>query len=514
MVDHKHIVVSKKLVAINSASTVAARIINFFVLLWVYQYLLKRLPAEEFAILPLVTALMVFGPLFFSFFVGGVSRYTIDAYAKGDFVEVRRIVSSLFPILLAAAGVFWLGGMAVAANIEKVFNVAPQIVPDARLMMALLVSSFVMEMLISPFKTAYAVRQRYVEQSLLQASRDILRAVMIVAGVVFIDPAVIWVVVATFVSDILLNTIFLIRSLRMVPELRVERRLFSFAQARTLMNFGMWTTLGRMGAIMFTNAATIVLNLFGTPVGVTSYHIGATFFRQIQSTINLATIPLQPAITAMNALDDRKRLASTVMRGGRYALWASMLIATPLAIYADSFVALYLGPDYADAATIIILFMAMFPLLHPTMLLAQTAIAMARVREFFLPAFLFPLGGLIAMLIWVMGFDGGAVEATLVLFLMTAVTQLSYFWGLLLHFTGVRFAAFRSKVLLPGFLPALSGAVVWAGLHFLHRPGDWLTLIAFGASGAIVYVLVLVGFCLNRSERSDLHGLLVRTGAS
>ncbi|MEM6900207.1 MAG: hypothetical protein AAF583_10595, partial [Pseudomonadota bacterium] len=145
---------------------------------------------------------------------------------------------------------------------------------------------------------------------------------------------------------------------------------------------------------------------------------------------------------------------------------------------------------------------------------AQTAIAMARVREFFLPAFLFPLGGLIAMLIWVMGFDGGAVEATLVLFLMTAVTQLSYFWGLLLHFTGVRFAAFRSKVLLPGFLPALSGAVVWAGLHFLHRPGDWLTLIAFGASGAIVYVLVLVGFCLNRSERSDLHGLLVRTGAS
>ena len=83
--------------AINSASSVLAKIVNMTVLLWVYQYLLKRIPAEEFAVLPVVTAIMVFAPLFFSFFTGGISRYVVEAYAKGDFERVTRIVSSIFP---------------------------------------------------------------------------------------------------------------------------------------------------------------------------------------------------------------------------------------------------------------------------------------------------------------------------------------------------------------------------------------------------------------------------------
>ena len=68
-VEHKHVAVSKKLVAINSASQVVARVLNITVLLWAYQYLLKRIPAEEFAILPIVSANIAMASLFFSLFV-------------------------------------------------------------------------------------------------------------------------------------------------------------------------------------------------------------------------------------------------------------------------------------------------------------------------------------------------------------------------------------------------------------------------------------------------------------
>ncbi|HEX9859070.1 MAG TPA: hypothetical protein VGA75_12000, partial [Paracoccaceae bacterium] len=189
LVEHRNIIVSKRLVVINSASSVVARVINFAMLLWVYQYLLRRLPAEEFAVLPVVSSLMVFAPLFFSFFIGGISRYTIDAYAKGDFVEVRRIVSSLFPILLLVSALFLLGGLFFAANIEKVFNIAPQMVGDARIMMGLLITSFALEMTIIPFKTAYAVRQRYLELSLLEIMRDLLRAALLVIFLLTIEAA-------------------------------------------------------------------------------------------------------------------------------------------------------------------------------------------------------------------------------------------------------------------------------------------------------------------------------------
>lgn len=510
MVQHKNIIVSKRLVAINSASSVLAKVINFAVLLWVYQYLLKRLPAEEFAVLPVVTSLMVFAPLFFSFFIGGISRYTIDAYAKGDFVEVRRICSSLFPVLLAAAAVFLPAGLLLAAHIEKVLNIAPQMVGDARIMLALLLIAFTYEMTVIPFKTAYAVRQRYLELNLLEVMRDLIRAVLVVGLLLALEPAVVWVVVATFISEVVLITVTLIRARQMVPELRFDRHLFALSRARQMISFGVWTTLGRLGSIMYTNAATIVLNLHGSAVDVTSYYLGATFFRQIQSTINLAAQPLQPAITAMNALADKRRLASTVQRGGRYALWVSMIVATPLIIYAGDFIHLYLGDSYSNAAMIIVLFMVMFPFTQPTILLPITATAMARVREFFLPAFLFQFGGLGLMLIFVIWFGMGATGVTLALTIITIASQLAYFWWFSLRLTETSFASFATAVLVRGLAPAAAGSVVWIALRFLAVTDTWAKLIGFGAAGAVVYVAVLLAFCLTPAEHADLGRLLAR----
>jgi hypothetical protein len=57
-----------------------ARLVNFLVPMWVYQYLLTRLPAEEFAVLLVVLSVMLFAPLFFSFFTGGINCYILDVH--------------------------------------------------------------------------------------------------------------------------------------------------------------------------------------------------------------------------------------------------------------------------------------------------------------------------------------------------------------------------------------------------------------------------------------------------
>ena len=371
MADHKNITVSKRLVVINSASSVLAKIINMTVLLWVYQYLLKRIPAEEFAVLPVVTAVMVFAPLFFSFFTSGISRYVIEAYAKGDFDRVTRIVSSIFPPLSLCAFVFLIAGMVFAVNIEQILNIAPQMTESAKIMMALLVVSFAFQMIALPFGVGFHIRQRFVELNFLGIGRDLIRILLVFTFLIGIGPQVVWVVVATFVSEIIYTIVMVTQSRLMVAELRFRPTSFEKSQALELMGFGLWTTLGQLGSVMYTNGATIVLNLYGTAVDVTSYHIGSTFFRQLESMIGLASQPLQPVVTAMHALEDRHRLGRTVFRGGRYALWVAMSVATPLLIYADTFIELYLGPEYSSASMVIVLFMIIFPFTKPTTLLAH-----------------------------------------------------------------------------------------------------------------------------------------------
>ncbi len=510
MTHHENIAVSKRLVALNSASSVAAKLLNLTVLLWMYQYLLRRVPPEEFAVYPVVAAIMVFAPLFFSLFSSGISRYVIESYAKGEFERVTRIVSSIFPLLAAASAVFLAAGALFVLNIERILSIAPQMVGPARIMMGLLIVGFALQMLALPFTLGFDVRQRYVELNLLEVLRDVLRSALLFVLLLGIGPQVVWVVVATVIANAVYLAAVVLRSRRMLPGLSFRWRLFDLGQARALMSFGLWTTLGQLGTIMYTNAATIILNLYGTAVDVTSYHLGATVFRQLLGTIHLAARPLQPALTAMHALDDHRRFRNTMHRGGRYALWVSLAVAVPLAIYAREFITLYLGDRYPDAATVIIFFMVMFPFTQPNALLSKAAIATARVREFFLPAFLFLLAGLGLMLYFTIYHNLGAVGVTLSLSGITIGSQLLYFWPLQLRLTEDLFEKFVRAVLVPGLAPAAAGAVVWFGLKLLLPPASWLLLGLEAMAGGLVYLAVLLAFCLSSDERSDLQKVTKR----
>ncbi|WP_170336015.1 oligosaccharide flippase family protein [Ruegeria arenilitoris] len=508
---HKNVAVSKRLVVINSASSILARILNVTVLLWAYQYLLRRIPAEEFAVLPVVTSIMVVAPLFFSFFSGGVDRYVVDAYAKGEFDRVTELVSSIVPLMAAAAGVFLMAGLLFAANIEKVLNIAPEMISDAQIMMALLVISFAMQMLAVPFRTGYVVRQRFLELNLLGIARDFVRIILLVTLLVGVGPKVIWVVVATVSSEVIYTIVTVIRSRLMVPQLRFRPGLFDRRQAKELVSFGIWTAIGKLGNIFYTNAATILLNLYGTAVDVTSYHIGSTFYRQLDTMVLRAVQPLMPVLTAMNALEDRKRLGRTVFRGGRYALWTSLAVAVPLIVYADDFINLYLGDaEYSMASVVIVLFMVIFPFTKSVALLSMTAMATAQVRPFFLPAFLSKIFAFLIMLLMAWYSDLGAIGMSLSLTVVVIGMQVGYYWPLCLKMTDRSFRDFWTEVLLPGCLPAICGAIIWSALKFYDPPESWVALLGYSALGGCVYLTTLFGFCLNTQERQELGSIAAR----
>ncbi|MEM9128177.1 MAG: oligosaccharide flippase family protein [Pseudomonadota bacterium] len=502
---------SKRLVLTNSASSVISRLLEVTILVWMYQYLLKSIPTEEFAIYPVVMAIMVFAPFFFSLFTGGLARYLIDAYAKSEFERVRSITSSVAPVIWGTVILFWILGLTFAANIEDVLNIPVYLEQDARLMMALLVLTFGCQMMLSPFVLGFHIKQRFVELTCLGILKELLRIFLLLLLLLGIGPAVLWVVIANTIAELAYLCIVFVRSRRMVPELRFEPRLFEWKTAKTLASFGLWTTLGQLGGMMYTNAATILLNLHGTAVEVTSYFLGATLYRQLETLIVRAIGPLLPVITAMNATGDKQRLANTVLRGGRYGLWVSMLVATPAIIYSDIFVELYAGPEFSQASTIIILFMVMFPFTQAVSLLPMTAIATAWVKQFYLPAFLAQLTGLAIMLVMVTRFEATAIGITASLTFVTITAHLVYFWNLAIRMIESDFPTFIRRTLVPGLLPALAGAVVWLGLRLSVPIDGWFTLLLCGFIGAIAYVAALLGFSLEAETRAKLHERLTRS---
>lgn len=509
-IEHKHVKVDKRLVVVNAASSVLARVLNVVVILWMYQHLLARISPEEFAVYPVMMALMAFAPIFFSFFTGGVARYVVEAYAEGDFRRVTAIISSITPLLSFAAIGFFVLGLLFAGVMEHVLTITPSMVEASRWMLIMLVADFALRMAALPFTTGYHVHQRFVELNIIGVLRDLLRIALLLILLLGVGPSVFWVIVATVVAEQVHLWVQVWRSMKMLPEARFERGLIDWGTARSLVSFGLWTTVGRLANVMYVSAATLILNAHGTAVDVTNFHIGATFYRQIQNLIGLAAQPLQPALTAMHALEDKARLARTAVRGGRYGLWVSLIAGAPLAIYAAPFTDLYLGPQFSDAGLVLALFMGLFLVAQPVSLLPMIAVATARVREFNLAAFVSTLACLALTLVLVGWLDSGAIGVALALLIVTALAQLFYFWPLLLRMTGLTATEFASGVLARGLPPAAAGALVWLTLAVIAPPESWLALFVYGGVGALAYFGVLFAFCLDDSEKSAIEAVKTR----
>jgi hypothetical protein len=79
----------------------------------------------------------------------------------------------------------------------------------------------------------------------------------------------------------------------------------------------------------------------------------------------------------------------------------------------------------------------------------------------------------------------GAFGVAVSFVIVTAVSQLVYFWPLQLRLTGLGRQDFIKAVLVRGLLPAVVASAIWALLGTLFPPETWVSLIILSAIGSV-----------------------------
>jgi O-antigen/teichoic acid export membrane protein len=502
--------ISKRLVLVNSTSTVLARVLNVSVVLWLQQHLLRRVSEEEYVLLPVLMAVILLLPLFTSVLTSGLGRFIVTAYARDDERGITQIVSTMFPLLVAAAVVLLAAGALFIRHVDRILAIAPTQVRDARIMMALLLLSVALRLPCAPFSVGLYVRQKFMLESLLVVGAELLRLALLAALLLGVSTRVLWVVVANVTAELGLITALVFFSRRLVPPLRVRVREMQWGRARELLSFGGWNFLGLVAWRLQYTMIPLILNQLASPVDLVVYHVGTLPRRQIDQWTDPMAAPLYPVVTGMHASGAQQRIASVYLRGGRLALWTVLVAATPAILYAPLVMRLYLGSAYGEAAPVMALTLASLFLAGGTWLMWQVANATARVRATGLYALTTQLATCGATLYAVHWLHWGGIGAALAGFLVGAVAVVGVGWPLGLRLAGVKFETWVRQTLLPGLLPACLAAPVWLALDWLVRPQSWAALALCTAAGAACYLAVLVTLCLEPSDRADVATLLTR----
>lgn len=486
------IVISKKLLIINSASSLATRLLSVSVLIWVQQYLLKRISVEEYSLLPVVYSLMIFVPLFTMILSSGIRRYVVEAYADNAEGRISQIVSTMFPLLFTGSLFVLVIGGIFAWQIDVILRIEPEYVDDARIMLTLIISLEALRLSAQAFSSGLYVKQRFVLENLIRIASECVRMALLLALLLGFSVSVVSVVVSTVIAGLLEVTVIFAISRRLVPAQRFDRSKFEWSIMKDLTRFGGWSSLYGFAGMIRKSADPIILNRLSTPLEVTFFHLGSLVPNRLEVIVNQSLLgSVSPVVVGLHADKQDEKLKNLYLRLGRIAMWGVLLIIAPFLVHYNQIVTLYVGSNYLSAGTVMILLLACYPIVYGNILHTSLASAKIRMRSLAIRESVSAGLNLLLTLFLVGYYQMGAIGAATSTFIVYGLGSILLFWPFGKGMVNAAWPEVWKNVLLPGIMPFMSALSVMKLLAMLYPVGTWSAIVVNAMLGSIVYLVVL-----------------------
>ncbi|MFW5835887.1 MAG: lipopolysaccharide biosynthesis protein [bacterium] len=502
--------ISKRLVFVNATSGIVARVINLALLLWLQRYLLTRITMEEYGLYPVMVSIITFALLIKTLMSSGVARYVAYAKARNDTERIESIGSTIFALTAIVGLISLVLGGLFSVNIHRVLTVAPGFETDAMIMMLVLVMSFSVRVVFSPFEIGLMVDQRFVLLNLIEIGIVAVRILLLVGLLLGVSTRVIWVAVATEaanVGGVLARTLL---SRRYLPELRFTRGKYDREVARELLSFGGWSFVGQIAYRIRTSADSLVLNELGTSFDVTVFYLGSMLLKQLTTVTAQIAQTVLPGITAMHATDQGDRLGNTFVRYGRLMLLTFLSVSVPLIVFRREVFTFYVGEAFVLAGSVLLLLMASESLSRGYALLYSLAVAKARVRFLAIVGLCLQVSNLALTIVLVGQFNLGALGSALSSAIFKLGVEPLIVIPYALGLADVTFGTWIKHSVLRGFLPGLIVAALLVVTRLVWPPETVVVLILELAAGFVGYWVVAYFVGFEDSDRRDFGQIVLR----
>lgn len=499
--------VDKGLTAINSLASALEHLINLVLLIWLQQYLLQRIPVEEYAIYVVVVGPLLLAPLLVGALSSAVGRFVVVRKSQGDEAAVGRIVSTTAPLALGIAVVLALLTIPLWIWIEPALGVAPAFVEEARTMLVLLIGLTLFRIVSAPFVVGIFVQQRFVLEGWVSLGTQLLRMTLILGLLLLVEVRVQWVVVGTVAAEATGLLVTLLLSRRLLPSLRFRFRDITWSEAPALAAFGGWTFLKGAAVVSRRAGEPVVVNRMAGALEVSCFHLGSLVTTQLQFLMAKILQPMHPPLAALHARGETERLRAVFLRGNRLAFIAALFVSLPLVVYREELVALYVGERFLEAGTVMGLLVLQLPVRWSSIMAGMLGAATDQQRT---PASAVSVINLLALVaIGVsLGLGTGAAGAAGAALLVTVLIVVTVIWPFGWRLVEVSGWSWARACLLPGLAPLAAGLLAWLGLREAIAPTTWSSLFLCFSGGAAAFLGTWLLTSATPEDRSDLRRVL------
>lgn len=303
---------SKKHMFINLFAQLVAFGVSFVISFFVTPKIISAVGKETYGFLGLANN-----------FTGYVTVITIALNAlAGRFVtisihrdnpkEANEYFTSVMISNVIIAAVLFTPALVFILNLEKFLQVPSQGILDIKLTFAFVFLSFFVNLIGSIFSVATFARNKIYLSSLRTIESNLLRITIIAVAFSLFEPKISFVSGALLAANVFVVFTNYRYTKKLLPEISVSRRYFSFSKIKELIVSGCWNSITSLSNMLLEGLDLLISNLFIGPAAMGTVSIVKTVPSMLNQCMGSILNVFLPQLTIDYAKDNRETMVKYI----------------------------------------------------------------------------------------------------------------------------------------------------------------------------------------------------------
>lgn len=330
---------------VQSIVNVIANVLSFGIAIaisfFISPYIVRTLGAEANGFVTLANNFVAYATLLKTALNGVGSRYIIVEYHKGNIEKANVYFSSLFYGDLILAIIISVASALCVWRLENIINISPELVLDVKILFGFVLFNFVFSTATNIINVASHVKNKIYLQSIRDIQAYLIRAVLLVALFTLFEPRIAFLGIATFVPSIVVVFYNIYYKRKLTPDLKINRKYFSFATIKELVSQGIWNSIASLGTMLLSSLDLLIANLLVNENDMGILSVAKSMPNVVSSFGTTVATVFFAAMAIDYAKEDMSVLVKTVKQSTRFSGYVTTIPLAFLIVYGREFYSLW-----------------------------------------------------------------------------------------------------------------------------------------------------------------------------
>lgn len=298
-----------KQLLINLFTTLVVLVINILINFGLSSYIVKNIGEEAYGFISLANNFVSYAVIITNALNSMASRFITLDIQKSNLEGANKYFSSVLIANIILVLLLIIPAFVLIYYLDSFINISSNLVFDVRLLFAFIFLNFFVSLVGGVFSVATYCTNKIYLSSIKNMESYIIKAIIIVFLFICFDPSLFYVGIATLISGIYVVLFNIIFTKKLIPNISVNKKYFSFENVKVLLSSGIWNSITNLGNTLTDGLDLLISNLAvdATTMGIVAISkVPSNVFNTILSSVSNV---FQPQIMQYYSKDDMQSVA-------------------------------------------------------------------------------------------------------------------------------------------------------------------------------------------------------------